>query len=773
MNPSAPSFKPAGGVPTPAIEGPTAAGTTVVDASLAIVPPRERQVGVVDHRVTPEALARLEAMNTPVPIDRMSTTSAVNSDEAMPYGPTLNMGFSQYNTQQHLHVSLDRSAEVAAVAEARHAELMTKKDAQFVERLGAIQANAQAEYARLGKELDVSNQTIINQQREFAARMGYGQQQLDEAITTAIQAQKQNHDLQVSWVRAQAKAEEEAAKSDAIRRQMEAEAKSKDESMQKELDSMRQALEDMRAQIQSAPGGGAASALLSDLERPPPTFMGPSPGREAPGPSEEGMPSAEVPTIPIFTPPGLGPKPKDNGPPDDDDDDGSDKDKHKKDKKSKKDKKRRKKKKRSSSSSSSSSDSSQVGKQMLKAIMKQLKKGSKKDKKSDDEGTDGEKPKNKAKEAEKITFPKFPLPEQYRNWRIRVREAVVAASDKPDMAFEWLSKVWAKESTEEQLRDPEGFVTLDAKVLSAITNVLEGEFARQTDTFKEREANAGRPVRGRQVLFRLNDHFATNALHGSVYDLEDLLAITLANENLVVFLSNWETVLSGIQKAPDETFLEPLFHRQVNMILISTKGPLTEVLKRPTNSSMMQLGTISTANDLKGTGKGSQSKQQGCQQLLPRSAFPKVSALLSCGMAPATKGNHVSTSTRYPSSAVVATHPVAEEDAHWEVEPIVVPNQESKSVNSSRLESVTEVISVGLSTRVSQVCQLHPAQSLEEVAEAGKIKSRKRRRRIVRSPSLAQEAPVVPVVPSRARDQRGQRAQARVRKPLFQLQFVF
>ena len=81
MNPSAPSFKPAGGLPTPAIEGPTAAGTTAVDASLAIVPPRERQVGVVDHRVTSEALARLEAMNTPVPIDRMSTTSAVNSDE--------------------------------------------------------------------------------------------------------------------------------------------------------------------------------------------------------------------------------------------------------------------------------------------------------------------------------------------------------------------------------------------------------------------------------------------------------------------------------------------------------------------------------------------------------------------------------------------------------------------------------------------------------------------------------------------------------------------
>ena len=226
MNPSAPSFNPAVVVPTPAVEGPVAAGATAVDASLAPVPPRERQAGVADHRVTREALARLDAMNAPVPNDRMSTTSAVHSDEAMSYGPTSNMGYSQYNTQQNLFVSLDKSAEVAAVTEARHAELMTKKDALYSERLGAIQANAQAEHARLGKELDVSNQTIINQQREFAARMGYGQQQLDEAITTAIKAQKQNHDdLQVSLVKAQAKAEEEAARSDAIRRQMEAEAK--------------------------------------------------------------------------------------------------------------------------------------------------------------------------------------------------------------------------------------------------------------------------------------------------------------------------------------------------------------------------------------------------------------------------------------------------------------------------------------------------------------------------------------------------------------------
>ena len=83
------------------------------------------------------------------------------------------------------------------------------------------------------------------------------------------------------------------------------------------------------------------------------------------------------------------------------------------------------------------------------------------------------------------------------------------------------------------------FATLDAKVLSAVTNVLEGEFARQIDSFKEREAHAGRLVRGRQVLAKLNSYIATSALHGSLYEFDYLLRVKLINENLVTFVSNW------------------------------------------------------------------------------------------------------------------------------------------------------------------------------------------------------------------------------------------
>ena len=261
-------------------------------------------------------------------------------------------------------------------------------------------------------------------------------------------------------------------------------------------------------------------------------------------------------------PPG-GEPPKGPGDDDDGDDDESDDDhrRRKDDRKKKKDKRRKKSRGRrrrrslsssppsSSSSSRSSSSSSSGGKLDKKAVKKLLKalSGAASSSKGDQ---DSDKP--RVKEAEKIVFPAFPNPENYRNWRLKEREAVVAASDRTDKAFEWLSAVWSKDKTVELLRDPEGFATLDAKILSAVTNIVSGDFARQVDTFKEREAHHDRLVRGRQVLLMMDKYFSTNALHGSVYDIEDLLSVTMVNEKLEVFMRNWDTVLSGIKKLPEE-----------------------------------------------------------------------------------------------------------------------------------------------------------------------------------------------------------------------------
>jgi len=104
--------------------------------------------------------------------------------------------------------------------------------------------------------------------------------------------------------------------------------------------------------------------------------------------------------------------------------------------------------------------------------------------------------KSKVKEAATIKIPAFPHAESHRNWRIRTREAVMSASTDPDKAFDWISETWAEGQTSDKLRDVGRFTTLDAKLLSALTNILTGDFARKVDTYKETEATNKRYVRG-------------------------------------------------------------------------------------------------------------------------------------------------------------------------------------------------------------------------------------------------------------------------------------
>ena len=154
------------------------------------------------------------------------------------------------------------------------------------------------------------------------------------------------------------------------------------------------------------------------------------------------------------------------------------------------------------------------GRDLLNAL-KQLLKGKKKNSESN------------AKEADHIKVPPFPYPESYRDWKIKVRDAVRAASKTPDKAFAWINKVWKEGTVTADLVDPEGFTTLDAKLLSALSNICSGEIARKVNTFKEKESAADRPVRGQQVLLMMDDFFSTNIKHGATYSLKDLFAVKL------------------------------------------------------------------------------------------------------------------------------------------------------------------------------------------------------------------------------------------------------
>ena len=115
----------------------------------------------------------------------------------------------------------------------------------------------------------------------------------------------------------------------------------------------------------------------------------------------------------------------------------------------------------------------------------------------------------------------------------------------------------------EHLKDSGKFVTLDAKLMSSLTNICEGDFARQLDIFKEEQAKTGTPARGRQALLMIHKHFSTSRKHVAVYDIEDLMAVTLVNDDLRGFITRWDAVIAGMTSEPDTMWKQAYFHNAI------------------------------------------------------------------------------------------------------------------------------------------------------------------------------------------------------------------
>ena len=258
-----------------------------------------------------------------------------------------------------------------------------------------------------------------------------------------------------------------------------------------------------------------------------------------------------------FKPPGL---PGGEPPGDDDDDDFDDNKRGRKDKKNKKKgrkasrgRSRRRCRRDPSSSPSSSSSPTTSSSDSESSFARKVRKALEHSRTSD----------TKAKESDRELVPKFPQPENYRNWRIRVRDAVIAASAKPDLAFQWIEEVFKTDQAVEALKDSGKFVTLDAKLMSSLTNICEGDFARQLDIFKEEQAKSGTPARGRQALLMIHKHFSTSRKHGAVYDIEDLMAVALVNDDLRGFITRWDAVIAGMTSEPDTMWKQAYFHNAI------------------------------------------------------------------------------------------------------------------------------------------------------------------------------------------------------------------
>ena len=61
----------------------------------------------------------------------------------------------------------------------------------------------------------------------------------------------------------------------------------------------------------------------------------------------------------------------------------------------------------------------------------------------------------------------------------------------------------------------------------------------------------------------IHKHFSTSRKHGAVYDIEDLMAVTLVNDDLRGFITRWDAVIAGMTSEPDTMWKQAYFHNAI------------------------------------------------------------------------------------------------------------------------------------------------------------------------------------------------------------------
>ena len=171
--------------------------------------------------------------------------------------------------------------------------------------------------------------------------------------------------------------------------------------------------------------------------------------------------------------------------------------------------------------------------------------------------------KGRNKEAEKIVFQSFPTGPKFRAWWLAFRKKVASSSGQPLKAFEWINQVDSATSIEE-LEDDHEFETLSAKITSALTDICHGEFLRKMNVLEEELAKKNKMLGGRVFAWHIKQHFRVSEVEGSILRFEDLLAVELIGDNVVAFDNDWDYVISGLKKVPDDETLEALYKKQLD-----------------------------------------------------------------------------------------------------------------------------------------------------------------------------------------------------------------
>ena len=153
----------------------------------------------------------------------------------------------------------------------------------------------------------------------------------------------------------------------------------------------------------------------------------------------------------------------------------------------------------------------------------------------------------------------------FDSWINTLITKVHAASHGIDAAREWIAIV-KRDPDIEKYQSAEKFEALDIKLASALKPVLTRKLQILVNQ-KERalELTNGKPLRGRQILCMIIDHYQINTNDKDYKNITDLNNVTLRGDDILGFITKWDDVLLRFDqtKLPTEDQLLLLLERQI------------------------------------------------------------------------------------------------------------------------------------------------------------------------------------------------------------------
>ena len=163
----------------------------------------------------------------------------------------------------------------------------------------------------------------------------------------------------------------------------------------------------------------------------------------------------------------------------------------------------------------------------------------------------------KPRESDQIELP--PLPRnarEFRGWQQTAITNILEATPEPELCLVWIRGVehglQTLEEAPKALWDRKMFPTLDVKLAAAVNRIIKGPLQRQINLLSAKTIKDNAILSGRVMLWYVYKHFQLQVAAGSLLQFEQLKNLALQNDNLSVFMHEWDLTLMHMDKVPDE-----------------------------------------------------------------------------------------------------------------------------------------------------------------------------------------------------------------------------